>query len=96
MQYNGRCFELFEFVLTQAVVIICMCLFTTQNLPYLDFLDMAYNSLSTFDFDHFDQVNRHDLCAFITPCTATNHPTTHHHPRNTHLRIHSSELLNLL
>lgn len=25
-------------------------------MPYLDDLDMAYNSLTAFDFDYFDQV----------------------------------------
>lgn len=30
--------------------------FPLQNLPHLNFLDMAYNELRNFDFDYFDQV----------------------------------------
>lgn len=31
-------------------------LLVLQNLPDLSYLDMAYNSLTVFDFDYFDQV----------------------------------------
>lgn len=31
-------------------------LFSFQNLPEMEKLDLAYNSLLSFDFDYFDQV----------------------------------------
>lgn len=38
------------------IVRLLTCSFNLQNLPDLEFLDLAYNELDEFDFASFDQV----------------------------------------
>lgn len=42
-------------------------LFTKQNLPKLEILDMAFNNLPSFNFDYFDQVSETSLYSYPYP-----------------------------
>lgn len=52
-------------------------LFSFQNLPEMEKLDLAYNSLLSFDFDYFDQVYHRAGTLHNKPPSPTKNGTEH-------------------
>lgn len=77
--------------------------FTLQNLPRLNFLDMSFNQLKTFDFDFFDQVgmlaslkvnvSHNDLWELND--NTTSFISAREQGNNCHFSLHADDMINV-